>query len=154
MKTLMPRLCAAALALAAFTPTPARAGEFNFTIPVELTNLPPAIQRGYVRCFVQQQTSTAPLLNIGEGRSPEFAITGGGFSGNVLVEVNATRGLNPAQANYYSCTLWLHVQRADGGGGFYSAYALGQPTGPIEGRLVYSASRRGDITEGPITPPG
>jgi hypothetical protein len=144
------RSFAAALAFLVLSPATAYAGQFNFTVPVELTNMPAATQRGYVRCIVSQVTPTTPPLNIGEGRSAEFTITDGRFSGNVLVEVNAGSSFSPAQANRYSCMLWLHVRRADGSGGFYSAYALGQPTGPVEGRLLYSASRRGDVAEGDI----
>ena len=134
-----------ATALAACTlisAPPAFAGDFNFTVPVALTDLPPTILRGKVRC-IANQVLPGEFVAVGEGWSPEFAIVGGAFSGSVSVDVTASSGRDPAQANRYDCELWLQVRRTSGAISFYSAYALAQESGPVEARITSTSSSLG-----------
>lgn len=135
-------LIAAIAACAIISAPPAFAGDFNFTVPVTLTDLPPTILRGKVRCNAVQ-TVPGSFLPRGEGWSPEFAIVSGGYSGTVSVEVSAPRDIDPAQADRYDCDLWLQVRRTSGTVNFYSAYALAQGSGPIEARILSTGSSPG-----------
>lgn len=135
-------LAAALAACALIYAPPALAGDFNFTVPVALTELPPTILRGKVRCIANQVVPGA-FVAIGEGWSPEFAIVDGAYSGTVSVEVNASSAHDPSQANRYDCELWLQVRRTTGAVSFYSAYALAQESGPIEARIQSTSSSLG-----------
>lgn len=121
---------------------PAFAGDFNFTVPVTLTNLPPTILRGKVRCNAVQ-TVPGSFLPRGEGWSPEFAIVSGAYSGTVSVEVSAPRDVDPALADRYDCDLFLQVRRTSGTVTYYSAYDLAQVSGPVEARILSTGSSPG-----------
>ena len=141
--TILRQLFAAMLcACAVFAATPALAADFSFTVPVDVSSLPPSIERGSVRCLVQQWVPGS-AVNIGEGSSAEFAITGGAYRGSVTVEVTHGSSADPAQANKYDCLLWFFVRRSSGATSWYSSYSLAQETGPIEARILSTASSPG-----------
>lgn len=77
----------------------AKAEDFNITIPVSFTNLPPEVGMFDIGCEVMSSR-----LSIGFGRTATIRISGGAYSGNLIARFNATAGLNPADATHYRCT--------------------------------------------------
>ena len=71
--------------------------DYTFTIPVELSTLPPEVNRFHVACWVY-----APSWNT-IGRQMTNLPSGGNFHGNISVEVNAGPGRNPAELTHYEC---------------------------------------------------
>jgi hypothetical protein len=137
---MMKLLAAAAIATAmlAWAP-PARAADFTFTVPVNVSELPPTIERGKVRCLVTR-IGGGVGVTIGDVYSPEFAITGGAYSGVQRVEITA--GLRAAEANTYDCSLWFFVRRTDGSTGWRSAYALHIEGAVPEARIMGTDASR------------
>jgi len=132
MKATAIMFCAALLAIA----TPAAAADFTFIVPVEITNLPAAIDSGKVRCQTMITNGGTSAI-ISDTYSPPFAIVNHGYSGTIRIESNAAPSMEPANAQTYQCTLWLHVQRAPpNASSYYAAVVLmNGPPAPAEGRL-------------------
>lgn len=149
MKSLSALAAAAALTLAAWaTPTPASAGDFNFTVPVELVNMPVAVNRGRVTCTVYASSAIGPAA--GEGHSAEFAISDGAYSSSLRVEVAARSGFSAGSITNYACHLWLYVTLPGTRSGWYNAEHLTQEGYPIEARLI-PQPRRGSVAFGTIS---
>lgn len=100
-------LTAAALFIAA---APATAADFTFTVPVQVSNLPPDSRNASVHCSVysvgrlRPGSSPAPD-GSGFARMGTGTLAGGAFRGEVTVTVNANAGVDPATITEYSCGL-------------------------------------------------
>ncbi len=134
MRNVLQRFLAAALgACALAVASPASAADFTFTAPVDVSELPPALLQGRVTCIVTQRQPGA-FVEFGRASS-DFALTGGAYRGNVVVEVTVGRDRDPAQTHRYDCEIWFQIRRTSGTVTWMSASALAQPTGPSEGRI-------------------
>lgn len=76
----------------------ARAEDFNITVPVSFSGLAPEIETLQVSCTTMSRDQV-----IGHGSAPAIRLSGGGYSGNVVVRFNATTGMDPRQATHYRC---------------------------------------------------
>ncbi len=84
----------------------ATAEDFTFTVPVEITNLPPEINYGTAYCELiirEPGRGTRTAGNVGRG----FRISGGAYRGDVTVAVNAAPGVEPGSVTHYKCFLEL-----------------------------------------------
>ena len=89
---------------------PCTAADFTFTVPVQVSNLPPDSRNASVHCLVYRvgrlrpgaspapDSSGAALMGTG-------TLAGGAFRGEVTVTVNANPGVDPATITDYSCGL-------------------------------------------------
>jgi len=94
-------LCAAA-ALLAFTPA-AYAEDFNITVPLDMSNLPPNIAGIMVSCAVITGEPRLGGRYVGN-LTKRVDVKGGAFRGNVTINFNATAGLDPALVTHYECS--------------------------------------------------
>lgn len=149
MKTLSALVSVLTLMAAWGMSAPAAAADFNFNVPVEAVNLPPSIDRGYVRCQVWFASGTT-AINAGEAQSAEFAIVDRAYRGTARVEVTVRSGIRAAAVTNYDCWLWFRVTRADGRVVWYNAthLAQGDPY-PLEARLLRQPSGVGSVG-GPV----
>lgn len=98
----------------------AQAEDFTFTVPVRIANVPPAIVLVAVSCYVANRNPTpgrAPLGIFGNGHA-FVPMSGGAYSGDVTVAVNANPRENAGFADHYGCYI-MHLGealRADGTG--------------------------------------
>lgn len=90
---------------------PAWAADFTFNVPVNITRLPAAVTGLRVQCAV----SPAAGPTIGGGNATIAIRPDGGYSGSVRVEVNASAGMNAADAVTYLCLI-LTADGADTSG--------------------------------------
>jgi hypothetical protein len=91
-----------------------RAEDFNFTVPVQLTNLPLSVEGLTVACMTVKETASAAggagpaggseVIGSASVRVP---ITGGAYRGDVIVRANAMQGKDPRTAEYYRCDGWF-----------------------------------------------
>lgn len=97
-------LLTATLLWCCFTPL-VHAEDFNITVPVRISHVPPNITTFSVRCFavVMPAGAAAPTSQIGLGQADQ-SITGGAFNGNLTVRFNAAPGKIPSSATHYQCT--------------------------------------------------
>jgi hypothetical protein len=107
----MKPFCIALAACGAFLSVPGLAQQFTFTVPVQVSNLPPTVELMRVTCGLYYGT---PLRTIGDPATRETIVTipqvpsaAGGtvgeFSGDVVVVQNVRPGLDPALVTHYSC---------------------------------------------------
>jgi hypothetical protein len=87
-----------------FASGPAWAADFTFTVPVELSNLPPDSRMGQVSCLLLTRPVRAGGLGTLAGTARgTFAISGGAFRGEVTATGDANPGVDPATITNYSC---------------------------------------------------
>ena len=98
--TLRTLIFAFAVAMAS---APAAAEDFTFVVPVEVTNLPPEINRMTVSCSasIAPGTPGLPPRMIGSSAT-QVTISGGAYRGDVTVAFNASLS-DAGYANEYSC---------------------------------------------------
>ncbi|MEO8055419.1 MAG: hypothetical protein ABI768_09700 [Acidobacteriota bacterium] len=89
----------------------AYAEDFNFTVPVQASNLPPNVEGLTVSCaaltparFSNGQASVSETLVAAQVR---VAITGGAYRGDVVVRATAPQGKDPRDAIKYRCEGWF-----------------------------------------------
>jgi hypothetical protein len=128
---------------------PAVAADYTFTVPVELTDLPPAIQRGYVRCVVRRR-DPGVFVDIGAAESPRFEIRGGDYSGTHRIEITVGATFDPRQAHRYDCDLWLQIVQVDGTLMWMSGSALSRDTGPPQARIRVEGRSMSYTAAGPL----
>jgi hypothetical protein len=75
---------------------------FTLTVPLELSNLPPEISRLRVSCAVSQ--GTAGIKGRAEATRP---VSGGAFSGDVVIPITVAAPNNPALVDTYTCSVHL-----------------------------------------------
>lgn len=99
------------------TPAPSNAANFTFTVPLTITNVPTAT-RAVVFCTVSRGNLAGAFpfaaKNIAGNGSTAQPLTGGVFSGSVIVAVNADKDIPPAAARSYSCNISLNGRSTDG----------------------------------------
>ncbi len=81
---------------------PTFAGDFNFSVPVDVQNLPPEITRAFVCCDVL--TAERGGTALGNGCSAPLPISGGAIYGTFPVSVDVAPGVDPATGRYYMCS--------------------------------------------------
>ncbi|HUO89680.1 MAG TPA: hypothetical protein VMU08_10930 [Rhizomicrobium sp.] len=113
------------LGLLPLTAIPAQAEDFEFTVPVNFSHLPPDISNFLVDCTALQARYGVP---VGDGQARP-RMSGGEFHGDVVVRFNATAGHDPAWAHFYQCrVIGFYTDR----GASYSFYGTSSPTFPLE----------------------
>jgi hypothetical protein len=80
---------------------PALAGDFDFSVPVDVQNLPPEITRATVCCDVM--TAERGGTNLGNNCSAPLPISGGAISGTYPVSVDVAPGVDPSTGRFYVC---------------------------------------------------
>lgn len=121
--------------------TPAAAADFTFTVPVAIASVPPEVNQFTVECNVGGETTTS---TIGVGRTTT-RMSGGAFSGDVIVEVTASGGADRASATRYQCRMWLGARDPSTGAivtYYINGIGGGGPTFPLATgvRAVFSTS--------------
>jgi hypothetical protein len=94
-------ISAAVLAVVA-TSAVADGPHFTLTVPLALNNLPPEVNSYQVSCSVLQG------LTMKGSSQTSGPISGGNFSGNVVVAVTVPPANNPALVDSYICSLHLN----------------------------------------------
>lgn len=104
MKMTKPKLSLllAMLALPWLAPA-AHAAQFNITIPIQVSNLPPNIDGMLLFCSVMTGEPRLGGRYIGIGRK-RVNITGGAYRGNELISFDVNAGQDPALISHYECT--------------------------------------------------
>lgn len=98
-----------ALALLAL-PATAWAEDFNITIPIDFTRLPPEVNAFDVSCLVRTRPSDDLTGRVvGDGEVNGLRIAAGTYRGDVTVRFNARAASDPTTARYYSCGLTMHT---------------------------------------------
>ena len=85
-----------------------RAEDFNFTVPVQVSNLPPNVEELTIVCtaltpVAVRGSATATNFESVGSASVRVAIASGGFHSDVAVRVNASQGKDPRNATNYRC---------------------------------------------------
>jgi hypothetical protein len=92
---------AGAAALAGFAQM-TQATDFTLTVPVNIANLPPEIDRFYVCCYVSTRlaggTNVTPYVC-----APRTPVSGGVINSEFTIGLNATPGVDPATGTAYMC---------------------------------------------------
>src|SRR3989344_4043384 len=104
-------LLAFAAIVLSFASGPTWAADFTFTVPVELSNLPPDSRMGSVSCALRTSAVGTPrsgTVGVGNGRGT-FTISGGAYRGEVTVTANANPGVDPATVTHYTCGLAFYA---------------------------------------------
>jgi len=104
-------LLAFAAIVLSFASGPTWAADFTFTVPVELSNLPPDSRRGVVSCALRTSAVGTPrsgTVGVGNGHGL-FTISGGDYRGEVTVTANADPGVDPATVTHYTCGLAFYA---------------------------------------------
>jgi hypothetical protein len=102
-------LLAATLGCATATVQAAEAGstaDFVFTVPVDVSNLPPEVTHISVCC---QVSAGGRLVGPGGTCAARRAVSGRAYRGDFVVEYNANPGVDPATATNYNCNAWFHA---------------------------------------------
>jgi hypothetical protein len=101
-------------ALAVLGIAPAHAADFTFEVPVEISNVPAEVTHMAVYCQAKKYEDPRNLdyhspvgISISVGRS--YPLPEHRYSGVVRLEVNATAGRRPQEANGYECRLVFQV---------------------------------------------
>lgn len=133
------RRIAAALGLWLALVGAAAAEDFTFVVPVQVSNVPPAIARLAVACAVINSSPTPgrePLGIIGNGVS-FVPVSGGAFNGDVTVQLNANLRENAGFADHYVCYIAYlgEATRADGTAVVYNPTQL--PFIPLDRAAPY-----------------
>jgi hypothetical protein len=144
----------------------ATAEDFEFSVPVQLSKLDPALMQGTVECEVlgvgqhgnggAGQASSTGSSFLGWG-STSFPIAQGKFNDTVLVKFNLNRPTIPSDGRSWRCTLSL----GSGGGTFPFPLCNEQPaagSGMVTGKPIPAAMKLDQKTlkacvHGTISPP-
>jgi hypothetical protein len=111
----------------------AHAEDFNITVPVSFSRLAPEIEVLEISCTTMSRDQV-----IGHGRAAPIRLSGGGYSGNVVVRFNATTGMDPRAATHYRCQPSL---RALKGTPFY----VPGPASPVPNVVVFPVDPKASI---------
>lgn len=84
---------------------PVLAEDFEFSIPVKLSNLMPTVNDVLIQCQVMDEDEVI----IGKGEM-HISPVDGAYNENVMLKFNADPGMNPQAATNYKCTMRLHHQ--------------------------------------------
>ncbi|MHB8883420.1 MAG: hypothetical protein ACYC69_18180 [Thermodesulfovibrionales bacterium] len=87
---------------------PVWAADFTFTVPVEVSNLPPDSRQGAVSCSLHTSPARLGAAGVGNGYVP-FTISSGAYRGEVTVTANANPGIDPVTVTHYSCALSFYA---------------------------------------------
>lgn len=80
----------------------ANAEDFNITVPINVSSLPPNINGMLLACLVYTNEPRLGGRNIGIGRSRiDLA---GNYRGETTVRFNASAGQDPGSATHYECS--------------------------------------------------
>jgi hypothetical protein len=96
LATLMTTL---AMTLVAHT---ARAEDFNITVPLSFTSLPPNVDGALLACWIYTGEPGRGGRSIGIGRK-RVDISGGAYSGNTTLSFNVDPGQDPSLVTHYEC---------------------------------------------------
>ena len=99
--------CAAAV----LAGSPAAATDYTFNVPVRIENMSNATE-AWVACDIYQGT-LATKRSVGFGRT-EVPLSGGAYSGNIAVNVNAAAGYLATDADSWGCFLAYIWRMPDG----------------------------------------
>jgi zona occludens toxin (predicted ATPase) len=85
-----------------------RAEDFNFTVPVQVSNLPPNVEELTIVCAALAPAATSGAANHVNFETVGYAsvrvtIAGGAYRNDVAVRVNASPGKDPRMATQYRC---------------------------------------------------
>ena len=116
--------CAAAIALIA---TPCLAADFTISVPISATGLPAGVNKMRVSCQILTPVNM-PVVGAGSTVVP---ITGGAFSGDVVVTASAPPSIDPATATRYKCDAWFSQEDSPGS----SRYIYYEPGRTPDGRM-------------------
>lgn len=78
------------------------ATDFTLVVPVNVSNLPPEIDRVNVCCQVSDAAAGGRLIGYG-GSCQSAAVSGHAFRGDITVLYDASPGVDPATARAYNC---------------------------------------------------
>lgn len=78
------------------------AAQFNITVPIEFSNLPPNINRIQLHCRVMSGEPRLGGRHIGLGMKT-VNITGGAYRGNEVISFDVDPGQDPALVTHYEC---------------------------------------------------
>lgn len=82
---------------------PVWAEDFEFSIPIKLSNLMETVDDVLINCMVMNEDE----VTIGKGET-HIKPENGTYEGTVMVKFNADPGMNPQDATMYKCTMRLH----------------------------------------------
>lgn len=99
------------LGLCAVAPA-AFADDFTITVPVDVDGAPLDINRLVTSCQVFTDVNSV-VVGAASTNTP---MSGGAFRGDVVVRVNASGGVDPAQGTRYRCSMWFVAVGAYTGG--------------------------------------
>jgi hypothetical protein len=94
------RLCGAALPLLWLGVS--HGTDFTLVVPLNVSNLPPEIDRVRVCCQVADASAGGRLIGSGS-TCQSAAVVGRAFRGDITVLYDAAPGVNPATARAYNC---------------------------------------------------
>jgi len=80
----------------------ALAEDFTITVPVQLRNLPPSIERMMILCYVATGGPGTISHPVGTGDG-QIAVSNGEFTGEAVIRFNADPGRDPATGTHYNC---------------------------------------------------
>jgi hypothetical protein len=125
---------------AALLSSPASAQQFTFAVPIDVSNLPPNIDRMFVHCSIFSGTPLRPVHDATTYRETQIAIpqvpfpgdasrTVGTYRGDAVVTLNVRPGVDPSIVTHYRC----FAQFGGTEGGAYVGYF--GATNPISPRF-------------------
>ena len=85
--------------------TPVLAEDFEFSIPIKLSNLMPMVNDVLIQCQVMDEDEV--ILGRGE---QHIKPVDGSFNETILMKFDADPGMNPQAASLYKCSMRLHHQ--------------------------------------------
>jgi hypothetical protein len=94
---------ALALAAAFVAAAPASAEDFNITIPLQFSNLPPNVDGFLGGCWIYTNEPRLGGRSIGGNNVTRVNIAGGAYRGDLVLRFNAAPGQDPAAATHYEC---------------------------------------------------
>lgn len=102
----MSRRIIAVAALASLAAT-LSAADFTFNVPVKISNLHPNADEVRIQCTVSKSTdfSGSPGTDQIAWGQKSLGKPIGGYSGTVVVSINALPGRDPAEGNHYKCRI-------------------------------------------------
>lgn len=101
----------------------AAAADFTFTVPVTVSHLPPSIAWVVLSCTVVTDSAHGNR-QVGGGRA-SVAISGGGYSGDVVIAFNATLPEERHLGAFYTCNISNFTSAATSAGGASRVYYPG-----------------------------
>lgn len=106
-------------AVATFAAVPAGASDFTFSVPVRVENMRNATA-AWVSCDIFMGSGSTKR-SVGFGRS-DVPLSGGAYSGDVSVNVNAASGFMASDADSWGCFLTYLWRMPDGSTFLRSTY--------------------------------